>query len=68
MIRKMDRLSEYIEELQPWTLQINNLLYDLMSTSDLSVDNRSECIGREGESNEVPANAALTQEPGTTKW
>ncbi|KAL8856887.1 MAG: hypothetical protein Q9178_006476 [Gyalolechia marmorata] len=45
--RKLERVSEYIEELQPWTLHINNLVYELMAKLDPPIDGRPDALGRE---------------------
>ena len=47
--RKLERINEYIEELQPWTLHINNLVYELMAKIDPPMDAGPEALGRERE-------------------
>ncbi|KAI4269445.1 MAG: hypothetical protein LQ337_007281 [Flavoplaca oasis] len=47
--RKLERILEYIEELQPWTLHINNLVYELMAKMDPPMDAGPEGLGRKRE-------------------
>ena len=47
--RKLERINKYIEDLQPWTLHINNLVYELMAKLDPPVDDRPDTLRPERE-------------------